>query len=180
MPTHTVRIGSESRELPIINVGPVSVALLNLLGDTRLTEAAADELAARVPAGVEVLVTPEVKSVPLAHAISVRTGLPYVVVRKTHKPYMVGPISRTVNSITTGKPQDLVIDGADVPRLQGRAIAVVDDVVSTGATLTALTELLAEVDARVVATLVVFTEGDARDDVVAIGHLPLYPAEAGA
>jgi adenine phosphoribosyltransferase len=180
MPTHTVRIGSESRELPIVNVGPVSVALLNLLGDTRLTEAAADVLAARVPAGVEVLVTPEVKSVPLAHAISVRTGLPYVVVRKTHKPYMVGPISRTVNSITTGKPQDLVIDGADVPRLQGRAIAVVDDVVSTGATLTALTELLAEVDARVVATLVVFTEGDARDDVVAIGHLPLYPAEAGA
>lgn len=180
MPTHTVRVGSESRDLPIVNVGPVSVALLNLLGDTRLTEAAADELAARVPAGVEVLVTPEVKSVPLAHAISVRTGLPYVVVRKTHKPYMVGPISRTVNSITTGKPQDLVIDGADVPRLRGRAIAVVDDVVSTGATLKALTELLAEVDARVVATLVVFTEGDARDDVVAIGHLPLYPAEAGA
>jgi adenine phosphoribosyltransferase len=101
-------------------------------------------------------------------------------VRKTHKPYMVGPISRTVNSITTGKPQDLVIDGADVPRLRGRAIAVVDDVVSTGATLTALTELLAEVVARVVATLVVFTEGDVRDDVVAIGHLPLYPAEAGA
>jgi adenine phosphoribosyltransferase len=127
-----------------------------------------------------VLVTPEVKAVPLAHAISVRTGLPYVVVRKTHKPYMVGPISRTVNSITTGKPQDLVIDGADVPRLRVGAIAVVDDVVSTGATLAALTELLAEVDARVVATLVVFTEGDARDDVVAIGHLPLYPAEAGA
>jgi len=180
MPSHTVRIGSESRELPIVNVGPVSVALLNLLGDTRLTEAAAEELAARVPAGVEVLVTPEVKAVPLAHAISVRSGLPYVVVRKTHKPYMVGPISRTVNSITTGKPQDLVIDGADVPRLRGRAIAVVDDVVSTGATLRALTELLAEVDARVVATLVVFTEGDVRDDVVAIGHLPLFPAEAGA
>ncbi|MBW6454756.1 MAG: adenine phosphoribosyltransferase [Trueperaceae bacterium] len=180
MLTHSVRIGSESRELPIVNVGPVSVALLNLLGDTWLTEAAADELAARVPAGVEVLVTPEVKSVPLAHAISVRTGLPYVVVRKTHKPYMVGPISRTVNSITTGRLQDLVIDGADVPRLRGRAIAVVDDVVSTGATLTALTELLAEVDARVVATLVVFTEGDERDDVVSIGHLPLYPADAGA
>jgi len=180
MPSHTVRIGSESRELPIVNVGPVSVALLNLLGDTRLTEAAAEELAARVPADVEVLVTPEVKAVPLAHAISVRSGLPYVVVRKTHKPYMVGPISRTVNSITTGKPQDLVIDGADVPRLRGRAIAVVDDVVSTGATLRALTELLAEVDARVVATLVVFTEGDVRDDVVAIGHLPLFPAEAGA
>lgn len=180
MPTHTVRVGSETRELPIVNVGAVSVALLNLLGDTLLTEAAAEALAASVPAEVEVLVTPEVKAVPLAHALSVRTGLPYVVVRKTHKPYMVGPISRTVNSITTGRPQDLVIDGADVPRLRGRAIAVVDDVVSTGATLTSLRELLAEVDARVVATLVVFTEGDAREDVVALGHLPLYPAEAGA
>jgi len=180
MPSHTVRVGSETRELPIVNVGAVSVALLNLLGDTGLTEAAAEQLAARVPAGVEVLVTPEVKAVPLAHAISVRTGLPYVVVRKTHKPYMIGPISRTVNSITTGQPQDLVIDGADVPRLRGRAVAVIDDVVSTGATLVSLTELLAVVDARVVATLVVFTEGEARDDVIALGHLPLYPAEAGA
>ena len=179
MPSHTVRVGSEMRELPIVNVGAVSVALLNLLGDTGLTEAAAEQLAARVPAGVDVLVTPEVKAVPLAHAISVRTGLPYVVVRKTHKPYMVGPISRTVNSITTGQPQDLVIDGADVPRLRGRAVAVVDDVVSTGATLVSLTELLAEVDARVVATLVVFTEGEPRDDVIALGHLPLYHAEAG-
>lgn len=180
MPTHTVRVGNETRDLPIVDVGPVAVALLNLLGDTRLTEAAAEALAARMPPDVEVLVTPEVKAVPLAHAISVRTGLPYVVVRKTHKPYMVGPISRTVNSITTGRPQDLVIDGADVPRLRGRAIAVVDDVVSTGATLSSLRELLAEVDARVVATLVVFTEGDVRDDVVALGHLPLFPAEAGA
>jgi adenine phosphoribosyltransferase len=179
MTTHTVQVGAEARELPIVNVGPVSVALLNLLGDTRLTEAAADLLAARVPEGVEVLVTPEVKAVPLAHAISVRTGLPYVVVRKTHKPYMVGPISRTVHSITTGRPQDLVIDGADVPRLRGRAVAVVDDVVSTGGTLTSLTELLALVGARVVATLVVFTEGDVRDDVIALDHLPLYPAEAG-
>jgi adenine phosphoribosyltransferase len=180
MPTHLVRVGAEARELPIVNVGPVSVALLNLLGDTRLTEAAAELLAARVPAGVEVLVTPEVKAVPLAHAISVRTGLPYVVVRKTHKPYMVGPISRTVHSITTGKPQDLVIDGADVPRLRGKAVAVVDDVVSTGGTLTSLTELLALVEARVVATLVVFTEGDVRDDVIALDHLPLFPSDAGA
>jgi adenine phosphoribosyltransferase len=180
MPTHTVHVGAETRELPIVDVGPVSVALLNLLGDTRLTEAAAELLARRVPAGVEVLVTPEVKAVPLAHAISVRTGLPYVVVRKTHKPYMVGPVSRSVVSITTGKPQDLVIDGADVPRLRGRGVAIVDDVVSTGGTLTSLTDLLADVGARVVATLVVFTEGDERDDVVALGHLPLFPSANGS
>lgn len=178
MPSHTVTIGRETRQLPVVNVGSVSVALLNLLGDAPLTEAAAELLAPRVPGDVEVLVTPEVKALPLAHALSVRTGLPYVVVRKTRKPYMVDAVQRTVRSITTGTPQDLVLDGSDLPRLRGKRVAVVDDVVSTGGTLHALTGLLAEVDARVVATLVVFTEGDPRDDVVALGHLPLFPAEA--
>jgi len=178
MPTHRVSVNGEVRDLPIVNVGAVSVALLNLLGDTALTEAAADALAARLPDGIDVLVTPEVKALPLAHALSVRSGVPYVVVRKTEKPYMVGARRHTVLSITTGTPQDLVIDGADMPRLRGRRVAIVDDVVSTGGTLSALTELLEDVGASVVATLVVFTEGDAREDVIALGHLPLYPADA--
>jgi adenine phosphoribosyltransferase len=101
--TYTIRIGTETRELPVISVGDVSVALLNLLGDTALTEAAAEELAKRAP-DVDVFVTPEVKAVPLAHALSVRTGVPYIVARKTRKPYMVGAVQKTVLSITTGKP----------------------------------------------------------------------------
>ncbi len=180
MLTHRIRIADQERELQVVNVGDVSVALLNLLGDTALTEAAAVELAARIPAGVQTLVTPEVKAVPLAHAISARTGLPYVVARKTEKPYMVGAVKKTVRSITTGRPQELVIDGADIERLRGRRVAVVDDVVSTGGTLRGLRELLVEVGAEVVATLAVFTEGDERDDVICLGHLPLYPARAGA
>ena len=178
MSTHSVRIGTETRDLPIVDVGGVSVALLNLLGDTELVEAAAEELAARMPHGIEALVTPEVKAVPLAHALSRRTGVPYVVVRKTEKPYMVDAVVRSVVSITTGKPQDLVLDGGDVPRLAGRRVAIIDDVVSTGGTLHALTDLLREVGAEVAATLVVFTEGDERDDVIALGHLPLYPADS--
>lgn len=178
MPSHRVSVNGEVRDLPIVNVGAVSVALFNLLGDTTLTEAAADALAARLPDGIDVLVTPEVKALPLAHALSLRSGVPYVAVRKTEKPYMVGARRHTVLSITTGTPQDLVIDGADMPRLRGRRVAIVDDVVSTGGTLSALTELLEDVGASVVATLVVFTEGDAREDVIALGHLPLYPADA--
>jgi adenine phosphoribosyltransferase len=180
MITHRVTVGDQTRDLPVVSVGAVSVALLNLLGDTDLTEAAARELAGRVPPGIEVLVTPEVKAVPLAHALSVRTGLPYVVVRKTEKPYMVGAIRSTVRSITTGVPQDLVIDGADVPRLRGRRVAIVDDVVSTGGTLHALGGLLTEVGATVGAILVVFTEGDERADVVSLGHLPLFASAAPA
>ncbi len=179
MKTHTIIVGSETRQLPVVNVGAVSVALLNLLGDTKLTEAAADELVKRMPKGIDTFVTPEVKAVPLAHAMSVRTGIPYVVARKTEKPYMVGAVKREVLSITTGKPQLLVIDGADIPSLKAKNIGIIDDVVSTGGTLNSLTELLKDVGGNVVATLVVFTEGDERSDVISLGHLPLYPADDG-
>ena len=180
MKTHAIQIGSERRELPIVNVGAVSVALLNLLGDTSLTEAAADELVKRLPENIDTLVTPEVKAVPLAHALSVRTGIPYIVARKTEKPYMVGAVKKVVLSITTGKPQELVIDGADIAKIKGKNIGIVDDVVSTGGTLNGLSELLNEMGGNVAAILVVFTEGDKRDDVITLGHLPLYPAEDGA
>jgi adenine phosphoribosyltransferase len=170
-----VEIAGVRRELPIVQVGPnVAVALLNLLGDTELTEAAAEALARKLPPGVEVLVTPEVKAVPLAHALSRITGIPYVVARKTEKPYMINPVSRQVLSITTGKPQLLVLDGADVPLIRGRKVAIVDDVVSTGSTLKGLRELIEDVGGEVVAVLAVFTEGTPRQDVIALGHLPLF------
>ncbi len=173
-----MEIAGVRRELPIVQVGPdVAVALLNLLGDTELTEAAAEELAKRLPPEVETLVTPEVKAVPLAHALSRITGKPYVVARKTEKPYMINPISRQVLSITTGKPQLLVLDGADVPLIRGKKVAIVDDVVSTGSTLSGLRELIESVGGQVVAVLAVFTEGTPRQDVIALGHLPLFKPE---
>jgi adenine phosphoribosyltransferase len=174
MTTYPIRIGRARRDLKIVDVGSASVALLNLLGDTELTEEAAAELVSRMPDGIEVLVTPEVKAVPLAHAISRLTGIPYVVVRKTEKPYMLDSVRRSVVSITTGQPQDLVIDGADIPRIRGKRAAIVDDVVSTGGTLTGLTELLNDIGGTVVTTLVVFTEGVEREDVISLGHLPLF------
>ncbi|AFV75435.1 phosphoribosyltransferase family protein [Thermus oshimai] len=173
-----MEIAGVRRELPIVQVGPdVAVALLNLLGDTELTEAAAEALAQRLPQEVDVLVTPEVKAVPLAHALSRITGKPYVVARKTEKPYMINPVSRQVLSITTGKPQLLVLDGADVPLIRGRKVAIVDDVVSTGSTLAGLRELIESVGGEVVAVLAVFTEGTPRQDVIALGHLPLFKPE---
>jgi len=172
---HPVQVGTVTRELPVVEVAPgVSIALFNMLGDTEVTEAAGKALAALIPEGVDVLVTPEVKALGLAHVISRESGLPYVVVRKTVKPYMVEPVAREVVSITTGKPQLLVLDGFDVPKIKGHKVAIVDDVVSSGGTLASLRQIIEEVGGEVAAVVAVFTEGQERPEVTALGHLPLF------
>nr|WP_306468302.1 phosphoribosyltransferase family protein [Deinococcus alpinitundrae] len=172
---HPVQVGTVTRELPVVEVAPgVSIALFNMLGDTEVTEAAGKALAQMIPEGVDVLVTPEVKALGLAHVISRESGLPYVVVRKTVKPYMVEPVAREVVSITTGKPQLLVLDGFDVPKIKGHKVAIVDDVVSSGGTLASLRQIIEEVGGEVAAVVAVFTEGQEREEVTALGHLPLF------
>ena len=86
-----------------------------MLGDTEVVEVSAKILATRMPANADVLIVPEVKAVPLGHVLSVQSGLPYVVVRKVRKPYMVNCLEAQVISITTGAPQTLYLDGKDLP-----------------------------------------------------------------
>ena len=174
---HTVQIGGLSRDLPIFEVAPgVKIAIFNMLGDTEIVEAAATALSVQLPATAEVLVVPEVKAVPLAHALSVRCALPYVVARKVRKPYMVDCIEAEVVSITTGKPQTLYIDGKDRHLIHGKNAVIVDDVISTGSTLRGLKLLLAHAEAHLVGEMAVFTEGDPADwqSVIALGHLPVF------
>lgn len=174
---HTVSIGELRRDLPIFAVAPgVKIAIFNMLGDTEVVEMAATKLATQMPTVTDVLVVPEVKAVPLGHALSVKTGLPYVVARKVRKPYMVNCIEAEVVSITTGEPQTLYIDGKDRPLIQGKQAVIVDDVISTGSTLRGLKLLLAHADAKLIGEMAVFTEGDPDDwqNVIALGHLPIF------
>ncbi|MEZ4633958.1 MAG: adenine phosphoribosyltransferase [Caldilineaceae bacterium] len=119
--TYTVQIGDVTRELPIFAVAPnVKIAIFNMLGDTEVVEQSVELLAQRVPACSDVILVPEVKAVPLGHALSRRSGLPYVVVRKFRKPYMVNCLETEVVSITTGAPQTLFVDGKDRSLLEGK------------------------------------------------------------
>ena len=106
---HTVQIGDLTRDLPIFEVAPgVKIAIFNMLGDTAVVEMAATILAKRLPTTTDVFIVPEVKAIPLGHALSVQSGLPYVVARKVRKPYMVNCLEVEVLSITTGKPQAII------------------------------------------------------------------------
>lgn len=175
--TYTVQIGGLTRHLPIFQVAPgVKIAIFNMLGDTEVVESAANLLATQLPANAEVLIVPEVKAVPLGHALAVRSGLPLVIIRKVRKPYMANCLQAEVVSITTGAPQTLFLDGKDRHLVQGKHAVLVDDVISTGSTLKGLRLLMAEAQARVVGEMAVFTEGEPADwsQVIALGHLPVF------
>jgi adenine phosphoribosyltransferase len=175
---YTIQIRGLARDLPLFEVAPkVRIAIFNMLGDTEVVEAIADDLAQRVPADIDALMTAEVKSIPLAHALAVRMKRPYVVARKTRKPYMVGAMSVEVISITTGAPQTLWLDGKDLHLVQGKRILLVDDVISTGSTLAGMRKLVNEAGGAVVAEAAAFTEGNEPGKwahIIATGNLPVF------
>jgi len=177
--THTVKVAGVQRELPLFQVAPkLSIAVLNLLGDTELVQACASAMKEKLAGyDYDLLVTPEAKSIPLAHALSVETKKPYVVLRKTYKPYMGVALMSETLSITTGSKQTLYLDEKDQAQLRGKRVVVLDDVVSTGSTLQGVQLLMEKAGAEIVANAAVFTEGDETDwsHIIALGNLPLFP-----
>lgn len=180
MPNETfpVEVAGVKRELRLFEIKPgVRIAILNILGDAEFVNAASKELAKKLKEkSVEVLVTAEAKSIPLAHALSTDMNLPYVVLRKTYKPYMGEALQSETLSITTGKPQTLYLDEKDRQMVQGKRIVLIDDVISTGSTLQGMRLIMNKAGADVVAEAAIFTEGDRAQwhDIVALGHLPVW------
>src|SRR5579859_5672864 len=91
--TYPVEIAGVKRDLTLFEIKPgLKIAVLNILGDTELVEAAASALAERLASiQYDLLVTAEAKSIPLIHALSVRTRKAYVVLRKSYKPTWARP-----------------------------------------------------------------------------------------
>ncbi len=175
--TYPIEIAGVHRELRLMEVAPgVRIAVLNILGDTELTEAAARALAKQLPAGTDYLVTAEAKSIPLAYALSAVSGLPYIVLRKSYKPYMGDALSAETLSITTNKPQTLFLDEMDRDRIRGKRVVVLDDVISTGSTLQGMRLIMQKAGATVIAEAAILTEGDRAkwSSVLSLGHLPVF------
>jgi adenine phosphoribosyltransferase len=175
--TYTVEIGGLTRQLKLFQVAPgLKIAIFNMLGDTEIVQASAKALAERLPKDAQVLITAEAKSIPLAHALSVETRLPYVILRKNYKAYMGAALKADTLSITTGEPQTLYLDEKDLELIKGRRVVIVDDVISTGSTLQGMRMIIEKAGGIVSATAAVFTEGERAKwkDIIALGHLPLF------
>lgn len=156
---YTLNLVGLKRQLPIVSLGPkLKIASFNLLGDGEMVEKAADEIAKRLKKiSFDVLVGPEVKVVPLLHALSQRLGKQrYVILRKNIMGYMVSPITGK------GKPT-LVLNGPDAQTLQGKKVVIVDDVISTGRTIRVATDVVESAGAQVVAVACILRQGEQRE-----------------
>ena len=176
--TYPVDIAGVHRELRLFQIKPgLKIAILNILGDTELVQACAKALAGRLETvEYDILVTAETKSIPLAYALSLETKKPYVILRKSYKPYMGDALKAETLSITTGQPQTLYLDEKDRQLSTNRKVIIVDDVISTGSTLQGMRMLMQHAGAQVVAEAAIFTEGERAKwaDIISLGHLPVF------
>ena len=176
--TYPIEIAGIKRDLRLFQIAPgLRIAILNILGDTELVQASAKALAEKLQSvDYDILVTAEAKSIPLAYALSVETRKPYVVLRKSYKPYMGEAIQAETLSITTGQPQTLILDEKDKALVNGKKVVIVDDVISTGSTLQGMRMILDKAGAKVAAETAILTEGEKSQwlNIIALGHLPLF------
>lgn len=174
---HRMTIAGLERDLPICKVtDSLYIAGFVIFGDPELTVACAKALLEKAPE-YDYIITAEAKGIPLVHEMARQAGnKKYILARKGPKLYMRDILEVSVHSITTAKEQHLYLDGADAEMMKGKRILIVDDVISTGESLTALEALVEKVGATVCGRMAILAEGDAqdRDDLIYLEKLPLF------
>ena len=170
-------IAGLERDLPVCKVSDsLYIGAFVIFGDQELTVAAARELLKKAPP-YDYLITAEAKGIPLVHEMARQNGdKKYMLARKGPKLYMTGVFDLAVHSITTAKEQHLYLDTADAALMAGKRILIVDDVISTGESLSALEALVEKAGGNIVGRMAILAEGDAqnREDILYLEKLPLF------
>lgn len=173
---YEIEVAGLKRKLRLCKVDQnMSIAAFIMFSDVEITIACAKELLAKVPE-FDVILCPEAKAIPLAYEMARQSGKNYYVARKNVKVYMPEPVMARVKSITTLNEQSLFLDRSQLEEMKGKRVLVIDDVISTGATLDALEKLLVGSGAYLAAKASVLAEGEAakRNDIVFLKGLPLF------
>ncbi len=177
MKYYDLTVAGCKRALPICPVNDeLYIAGFVIFGDPELTVNCAKELLKKAPE-YDYLITAEAKGIPLAHEMARQHGdAKYVLARKATKLYMTDIFGVEVRSITTNRQQHLYIDGKDAELMKGKRILVVDDVISTGESLSAIEALVTKAGGNIVGRMAILAEGDAKDrkDIIYLEPLPLF------
>ena len=175
--TYPMTVAGLRRDLPICKVtDDLYIGAFVMFGDVELTVHCAAELLKLTPE-YDYLIAPEAKAIPLVYEMARQSGADkYFGARKKAKAYMSSVFQVHVKSITTQGVQTLVLDQTDAELIHGKRIVIVDDVISTGESLKAMEELVAEAGGPVAGRMAVLAEGDAaeRKDIIFLEPLPLF------
>ncbi len=178
MKYHTIDIQGFEANLPLLKLpGGITIAFFNLHGDSTLTEHCAKKIAPLV-ADCDVLLTAESKGLQLCHCVARELNQRYyAVARKSKKLYMQDGIELKIqSSITTGAEQTFYLSKHDADLLKGKKVGIIDDVVSTGASLNGLEALVEKAGGTVYKKAFVLAEDKAaeRDDVIFLASIPIF------
>ncbi|MCL2136160.1 MAG: adenine phosphoribosyltransferase [Coriobacteriia bacterium] len=172
---------SEPIKLPLVRSDDgFGIYALDMMGQHDWNEAAASALYEKLgPYDFDIILTAEAKAIGLAQELSQRFGhSEYIVLRKSHKLYMPSPVSVQVQSITTTAPQTFFLGQDKIAKLAGLKACVLDDVLSTGGTMTAMLQMAKIANCLPVVIAVVLTEDTDWDEfaglpVVKLDYIPL-------
>jgi adenine phosphoribosyltransferase len=166
--TYPTKVGSQSIDLPMVAIADdVAIALFITVDQgVAFSSTAGVEIADAIrDFDVDVVASVATMGIPIAIEITRALGL-----------------DDPVRSITTDVPQRLLFDRARIDAVAGKRVALVDDVISTGASIRAALALLRRVGAIPVAIGAVLSEtnvwraslGEDQYLVHALGAIPLF------
>ena len=105
--------------------------------------------------GSNIIVTPEAMGIQIATAVSIRTRIPYSVIRKRR--YGI-PGEIKMSQHTGYSKTEMYMNGIR----KGDRVLILDDVLSTGGTLKSIINALKSVGAEVAGAIIVFGKGDTK------------------
>jgi adenine/guanine phosphoribosyltransferase-like PRPP-binding protein len=190
--SYRATIGSQQAHLPIVPLdGERAIALMMTIDlGVNFTAVAGAELArALAPARPHLVASAATLGIPVAFEVSRCLGLDdYLILQKSPKVHLRDCLREPVESITSAGTQYLLLDRRRIGAIQGRRVAFVDDVISTGASARAALRLLRQGGAEIVAIGALLAEGDAwrltlgeeAALVRTLGRIPVFrPAPGG-
>lgn len=157
------RLRASMADVPIVDFGEYRYFVHPLTDGVPAVEPAllrdvANEIVRRVDFdGVDRILAPEAMGIHIGTALALQVDRPLAIARK--RAYeLEGEVS--VAQVTGYDENDLFINGIDA----GDTVVVVDDVISTGGTMRALTEAMEAVGADLRAFVTVFDKREGADD----------------